>query len=141
MSKGLIGFLWHETLKPLRQISKSAFTFCIDLTTKVSNSLENFQHTSCSDNHSLLYIFIGTCSYLLFLFSVRWSNKLGVCSHDNFEWDKGLYPKKTNQNIPYMVFCHLAVTGRQYFYITFLYISDTPRIKMEIHKWPRLIIF
>ena len=23
MSKGLIGFLWHETLKPLRQISKS----------------------------------------------------------------------------------------------------------------------
>ena len=23
MSKGLIGFLWHETLKPLRQISQS----------------------------------------------------------------------------------------------------------------------
>ena len=25
MSKGLIGFLWHETLKPLRQISKSVW--------------------------------------------------------------------------------------------------------------------
>ena len=30
MSKGLIGFLWHETLKPLRQISKSVFNLSWD---------------------------------------------------------------------------------------------------------------
>ena len=40
------------------------FTF---LTTKVSKSLENFQHTSCSHNNSILYNFID---HILFPLSV-----------------------------------------------------------------------